>query len=71
MKKVSIDSVKHIISTMILQENDKHAQILIDLTNRINTSKYNINDALDKLNIIHETKVDVLEEIYSKLKEIK
>ena len=71
MKRVSLDQVRHIVSSMMNEENDAHAEIISDLNRRIDSSKYDISDTLEKLTLIHESKIKVLEELYNKLKDLK
>lgn len=71
MKRVYLDQVRHIVSSMMNEENDAHAKMISDLHNRIDPSKYDISDTLEKLNLIHESKIKVLEELYDRLKDLK
>jgi hypothetical protein len=67
--RVSIDKIKHLISQMMNDENDRHADLLRDIKSVIDP-KYNIG-LLNKLNLVHDTKIKLLEEIFDKLKDIK
>jgi len=67
--RVSVDKVKHLISQMMNDENDRHADLLRDIKNVIDL-KYDI-ELLNKLNLVHDTKIKLLEEIFDKLKDIK
>jgi len=67
--RVSLDKVKHIISQMMNDENDRHADLLRDIKNIIDP-KYDTK-LLDKVNLVHDTKIKLLEEIFEKLKDIK
>jgi hypothetical protein len=67
MRFSQIDKAKHIISKMMNDENDDHADLLADLISRVgNNSKL-----LDNLHLVHNTKIKLLEDILDRLKEIK
>ena len=68
--KVSIDKVKHLISQMMNEENDRHADLLQDIEDVVDANKYD-KELLDKLNLVHDTKIKLLEEIFDKLKDVK
>jgi hypothetical protein len=68
--KVSVDKIKHLISQMMNEENDRHADLLDDIKNVVDTSKY-CKEMLDELRLVHDTKIKLLEEIFDKLKDIK
>jgi hypothetical protein len=67
--KVSIDKVKHLISQMMNEKNDRHADLLQDINDAIDT-KYD-KELLNKLNLVHDTKIKLLEEIFDRLKDVK
>ena len=68
--KVSIDKVKHLISQMMNEENDRHAALLNDIKDIIDANKYD-KELLNKVNLVHDTKIKLLEEIREELKDIK
>lgn len=68
--KVSIDKIKHLISQMMNDENDCHADLINSIKNVLDTHKYGI-EMLNDLNLIHDTKIKLLERIFERLKDIK
>lgn len=68
--RVSIDKVKHLISQMMNEENDRHADLLQDIKDVVDANKYD-KELLDKLNLVHDTKIKLLEEIFDRLKDVK
>ena len=66
MKVSDLDRVKHLISEMMNKEHDEHAQLLSDIKKR--TSK---QELLDTLTVVYDTRIELLEYIFSKLKAIK
>ena len=58
-----------IITNMMLKENDEHAALLEKMNKRYNLDKYN-KTLLNNLNLIHDIKIQLLEEIYNKIKAI-
>lgn len=65
----TLDKARHLISKMMNEENDHHAKLLQDLNRTINTQKYGV-DILYELNLVHDTKIKLLEEIFDRLKDI-
>ena len=66
-----LDKVKHLISQMMNDENDEHAQLISEIKKRINITRAHQYDLLHHLSLIHEVKIKLLEEIFEKLKDIK
>lgn len=66
MKVSELDKVKHLISEMMNKEHDEHAQLLSDIRKR--TSK---SELLDTLTIVYDTRIQLLEYIFNRLKAIK
>lgn len=66
MKVRSIDSAKHIISEMILKERDEHALLLEIINRRVSNT-----DLLSELTLVHNTRINLLDDIFLKLKVIK
>ena len=58
-----------IITSMMLKENDEHADLLEKMNERYSLDKYN-QTLLNNLNLIHDIKIKLLEEVYSRIKEI-
>ncbi len=58
-----------IITSMMLEENDEHAALLEKMNKRYSLDKYN-HTLLNNLNLIHDIKIKLLEEVYNRIKEI-
>lgn len=58
-----------IITSLMLEENDEHAALLEKMNERYSLDKYN-QTLLNNLNLIHDIKIQLLEKVYSKIKEI-
>jgi len=58
-----------IITNMMLKENDEHAALLEKMNKRYSLDKYNPT-LLNNLNLIHDIKIQLLEEVYNKIKAI-
>ena len=66
MKVSGLDKIKHFISELMNKENDEHAQLLSDIKKRVTKI-----ELLETLTLVHDTRIQLLEEIFQKLKEIK
>ena len=69
------NKVLSIITNMMLEENDDHAVLLEKIKNRYpppNDHLTNgIRELFEHLNLIHNIRIGLLEQIYSKIKDIK
>lgn len=54
---------------MMNDENDRHADLLNDIKDIMDVDKYD-KRLFNKLNLVHDTKIKLLEEIFEKLKGI-
>lgn len=71
MRKNTLEQLKKAVAKMMTEENDDHAKLISALSAKINLNKYSIDDTLIKLSLIHETKIETLEEVYSLMRDIK
>lgn len=67
MKSI-LDKIKHLISRKINEENDRHADLLYYIKETIDL-KYDEN-LFNKVNLVHDTRIKLLEEILEELKNI-
>jgi len=67
MRSDTLDSVKHLIVRMINEESDEHAELINKLKKR---KPPDIDRILVMLGAISNARLDVLEEVLGKLKEM-
>ena len=66
------DKALLIITNMMLEEHDEHADLLEKIKNRYSPSPTkNHKVFLDNLNLIHDIRIELLERVYREIKEIK
>ena len=63
--KSKIDKVLLIISKMMNEENDEHSEIIAKLQQRY---KIETGNLLYTINLVHYIKIELLEEVYNKIK---
>lgn len=67
MKSTALNKIKHMISQMLNEEHDTHA----DLVNKIaEREPAELDKILEHLSVIHRTREKLLEHILEKLKEM-
>ena len=72
MKLSDLGKAKLIISQMMVNEHDEHANLIAEIKERISSmSQLHQDDLLLKLSLVYKTKIQLLETIFEKLKDIK
>lgn len=67
MKISALDRVKHLVSQMLNEEHDAHAELVNKITAR---GPAELDKILENLRVVHETREKLLEHILERLKEM-